>query len=155
MTRRRTQFALWSGQRRLTVPINSSWNPRCEFERNEAAVRVWDTFADYPATNDADEHTHAEAPDAAHFEPPSPRGNAADDDGDVSFDIDSFDTPATRTTNATSAPAAGFTMQTAAELAGHDVWRRCLRPCLVPPRNGGTSSGIRYRQDPRTQRSRR
>ena len=126
------RYREFRGQRRLTVPSQFLMElPVAEFERNEAAVRVWDTFADYPATNDADEHAHAEAPDAAHFEPPSPRGNAADDDGDVSFDIDSFDTPATRTTNATSAPAAGFTMQTAAELAGQDI-KAPLPPAVSP-----------------------
>ncbi len=126
------RYREFRGQRRLTVPSQFLMElPVAEFERNEAAERVWDTFTDYPSRNDADDHAHAEAPDASHFEQTSPQDESSGDDGDASFDVDSFDAPAARATNSPSTPTIGYTMQTAAELAGHHV-RAPLPPAVSP-----------------------
>lgn len=78
------------GQRRLTVPSQFLMElPVQEFERNEAAVRVWDNFAEYPSPEEDvhespdDDDRHGDADDALVED-------AGDDE--VSFDTASFDT---------------------------------------------------------------
>jgi DNA helicase-2/ATP-dependent DNA helicase PcrA len=115
------RYREFRGQRRLTVPSQFLMElPVAEFERNEAAENVWHEFAEYPAgrgSASADEH---------HFGDDSHVEQGTDDDGgDISFDVDAFDSPpvsneSTVPTKPAAAPAPNFALQTAAQLAGHD-----------------------------------
>lgn len=106
------RYREFRGQRRLTVPSQFLMElPVAEFERNEAAERVWETFADYPPARD-DDHVHA-ADDHDHTHDAA-SSDAGDDD--ISFDTDSFDAPAKPKPSA--APAPTYVLQTAADLAG-------------------------------------
>ncbi|MBL9091598.1 MAG: UvrD-helicase domain-containing protein [Planctomycetaceae bacterium] len=106
------RYREFRGQRRLTVPSQFLMElPVAEFERNEAAERVWETFADYPPARD-DDHVHA-ADDHDHTHDAA-SSDAGDDD--ISFDTDSFDAPAKPKPGA--APAPTYVLQTAADLAG-------------------------------------
>ncbi len=73
---------------------------------------------------------HAETPDAVHFELTASQG-ARDDDGDVSFDIEIVRCSGVPGNDCQERPRAGFTMQTAAELAGQDV-KPPLPPAVSP-----------------------
>jgi len=106
------RYREFRGQRRLTVPSQFLMElPVAEFERNEAAERVWETFADYPPARD-DDHIHA-AHDHDHAHD---AGSSVAGDDDISFDTDSFDAPAKPKPSA--APAPTYVLQTAADLAG-------------------------------------
>lgn len=109
------RYREFRGQRRLTVPSQFLMElPVAEFERNEAARRVWETF-----------------PDAA----------PADDEDDVSFDVESFEEPHAAdepealddghppADDGGSWKAAPSSLQTAADLAGE---ARVERPAVSP-----------------------
>ena len=80
------------GQRRLTVPSQFLMElPVQEFERNEAAVRVWENFAEYPSPDD-DVHAPADDEDR-HGDAEDSHESGGSDDDEVSFDVSSFDEP--------------------------------------------------------------
>jgi DNA helicase-2/ATP-dependent DNA helicase PcrA len=84
------RYREFRGQRRLAVPSQFLMElPVAEFERNEAAMRVWETFPgdDPPRGDEHDgiDHEHGDADE--HVDSGDPA-----DDADVSFDVASFDT---------------------------------------------------------------
>ncbi len=127
MTRAKRQLHLsmaryreFRGQRRLTVPSQFLMElPVAEFERNEAAERVWDV---YPSSLGAprDERSRTacgelESGDDHHFDSDDDAREIAD--GDDSFDPASFDVAAAAP-SAAGASRPPVVLRTAAELAG-------------------------------------
>lgn len=117
------RYREFRGQRRLTVPSQFLMElPVTEFERNEAAARVWETFPgdDTPATDD---DIHDDGAHEVHSE----------EEEDLSFDVASFDADDRATPPKSSSPAASegspFLLQTAADLAGGP---KIERPAVSP-----------------------
>jgi DNA helicase-2/ATP-dependent DNA helicase PcrA len=104
------RYREFRGQRRLTVPSQFLMElPVAEFERNEAAVNVWETFPGDEAEHD-DAHEHHE------------------EEGDVSFDVAEFETPPKNVVaGASTSPT--IAIQTAADLAGE---KKVERPAVSP-----------------------
>jgi DNA helicase-2/ATP-dependent DNA helicase PcrA len=116
------RYREFRGQRRLTVPSQFLMElPVTEFERNEGAERVWDTFPDMSFDAHADAHDGVDE----HHD-----GAEA---GDVSFDVSSFDAPAPGSQAASSGIGGRFAssaaLTTAAELAGAP---QSERPAVSP-----------------------
>jgi len=88
------RYREFRGQRRLTVPSQFLMElPVSEFERNEAAIRVWTTFPgeDAPHSDKHDGIDHAHDGIDEHAEIDEHGAAGGDDAEDLSFDVASFD----------------------------------------------------------------